>query len=195
MHSKPAIALAACLSVATVTPLPAADTEGLFAIRGVGGQPCSAVVAAIDEATEADRPAIVAELATWLGGYLTLANRTIEGRFEVTPFVSDVDMLAIVVDRCEKEPELVFETAAFDIMTILSPYGPRDFSEVAVFEGSVLLRASTVSLLREVLTDKGYLEQSLDGSLMDALLAFNADQNIEATNILGIETVLRIFER
>lgn len=194
MHSKSALALAVYMSVTAVTPLAAADTEGLFSIRGVGGQPCGAVVAAINDADEADRPAIVAELATWLGGYLTLANRTIEGRFEVTPFVSDVDMLAIVVDHCEKEPELVFEAAAFYILTILLPYGPRDFSEVAALEDSVALRVSTVSTLREALMEKGYLEQSLDGSLRGAIQQFNADHGIEEADALGIETVLRILE-
>lgn len=195
MTAKLVFSLAAFLSATMATSVPAADTDGLFAIRGIGGQPCSAITAAINDADEADRPGIIAELATWLGGYLTFANRTTDGKFEVTPFVSDVDMLAIVVDRCEKEPELTFETAAFDILAVLSPFGPGDFSEVVVAEGSVALRISTLSALREALVLKGYLEPSLDGSLQEAIRQFNSDLKIDQPELIGIETILRILDR
>lgn len=189
-HAK-TLLLAAGLFCLGLGPTRAADSEGRFAIRGIGGESCSAITSAIDAADEAGRAEIIAALSTWLGGYLTFANRTIDGRFDATPLVSDIDMLAVVVDRCEKEPGLLFETAAFDILDALAPYGPEELSQIVALESGILLREPTIRRLRDVLTRAGYLAQVSNDELTDAVARFNADQGIEDEAAIVIETLLR----
>lgn len=197
MRQIPAMLLAASLAALSHSQAAAADAEGNFAIRGIGAQSCGAVVEAINGAGDEARAEIVLALSTWLGGYLTHANRVIAERFDAVPFVSDVDMLAIVVDRCEAAPEALFETAAQDILAVLAPVGVGAMSEVAEVDDSVVLRVSTVQALQQALIDRGFLEGAADGVVgpmtRSAVQRFNADQGIDAGNTITIETVLRAF--
>lgn len=197
MGPKKTILKAAALYVLGAIPACAADASGNFAIRGVGAQSCGAVVAAIKEADDATRANIVQTLSVWLGGYMTYANRTIEGRFDATPFVSDVDMLAIVVDRCEAVPDAQFETAVQEIVSILAPFGPAEISEVAPLDGSVALRVSTVVALQEALIDLGLLKGKADGTMgpmtRAAIARFNSDRGLGSGDAISIETILKVF--
>lgn len=172
----------------------AADNTGLFAIRGNGVVMCGDLVNAINEADDPGRAEIVRDFASWLGGYLTFANRTVGERFDVTPLVADIDMLAVVVDRCEKEPSLLFETASFEIFSVLLPFGTSSFSEVSALDSGLPVREETVSMLRQVLVENGYILDDAANTLQNALEQFNADQGIASGNALSIETVLKLLE-
>jgi hypothetical protein len=189
-HAKPFLLACGFFSLGHA-PLQAADSEGRFAIRGIGGESCSAVTAAIDAADEAGRIEIIGALSTWLGGYLTFANRMIDGRFDATPLASDIDMLAVVVDRCEKEPDLQFEAAAFDILGVLVPYGVETLSQLVELEDAIALRKATLEALRESMLLGGYIEQGTDEEFLAAIARFNADQGIEGAEGIVIETILR----
>jgi hypothetical protein len=191
MTYKNTLILAVGVFALGASVLQAADADGRFAVRGIGSDSCNAVTTAIEAADAAGRAEIVTGLSTWLGGYLTFANRVIEGRFDATPLVSDIDMLAVVVDRCEREPDLSFEAAAFEILSALSPYGSKSLSEVVIQEDSVTIRQSTLVALRDALSRSGYLEQRRDDALFEAVERFNADQGIDAGAQIAIETVLR----
>lgn len=197
MRKSVATLIAASLAALSQAAVHAADADGNFAIRGVGSQSCGAVVEALTRADDQQRGEIVMTLSIWMGGYLTHANRVIADRFDAVPFVSDVDMLAIVVDRCEAAPEALFETAAHDILALLAPVGVPGMSEVAQLADSVALRSSTVRALQQALIDRGFLEGDADGLVgpmtRAAVQRFNAAQGIEAGPTITIETVLRAF--
>lgn len=189
--------LAAAVAAVAVSGAQAADADGNFAIRGIGAQNCGALAEAIEAADETARAEIVAAHATWLGGYLTQANRLVEGRFDTVPFVSDVDMLAIVVDRCEAAPDATVETAAAEILAILLPFGTAELAPLADLEDSVALRRPTVVALQQALIDRGYLDDTADGVVgprtRAAVEQFNADQGIGGGSAISIETILRAF--
>jgi len=189
--------LAAGLAAFFNSPATAADDDGNFAIRGIGGQSCGAIVDAITEADAAARDNLVMTLSTWLGGYLTYANRVVDGRFDVVPFVSDTDVLAVVVDRCETAPESAFETAASDVLGALAPVGTASRAPVSDLESSVALREPTVVALQQALIDRDYMDGDADGVVgpmtRAAVESFNSDNQIEGGNAITIETVLRAF--
>lgn len=190
--------MAASLAGLSHAPAYAADDEGNFAVRGIGAQNCGAVVDAINSADAAARGSLVRALSTWLGGYLTYANRVIEGRFDAVPFVADVDVLAVVVDRCEDVPDATFETAASDILSALAPAGTKSIASVADLESSVALREPTVVALQQALIDQGYLDGNADGKVgsrtREAVESFNSDNAIDGGSAITIETVLRAFD-
>lgn len=189
----------AALSLCTLqaTTAMAADASGNFAVRSFGGQTCSAVVSAINDSEGEARADIVSALSIWLGGYLSHANRTAEQQFDVSPFVADQDVLAIVVDRCEKAPDALFETAAHEIMVTLSAFGPKEMSPLADLQNAVALRVDTVVALQSSLIALGHLEGKADGVAGPATVAavgkFNADAKIAGGDAITIETVLRLL--
>lgn len=190
--------LAAAVAAFAVSGAKAADEDGNFAIRGIGAQQCGALVQAIESADQAARAEIVEAHATWLGGYLTQANRLVDGRFDTVPFASDIDMLAIVVDRCEATPDITVETAAAEILSILLPFGTAELASMAELEDSVALRRPTVLALQQALIDRGYLPGSADGLIgprtRAAIEQFNADQGIGGGSAISIDTILRAFD-
>lgn len=197
-YGKTMLLAAGFAAIFTTTPTLAADEEGNFAIRGIGGQNCGAIADAITEADEAERDNLVIALSTWLGGYLTHANRAVDGRFDVVPFVSDVDVLAVVVDRCEAARDANFETAAAEILGALTPVGTPSRAPVAdLGDNSVALRTPTVVALQQALIDRGYLDGTADGVVgamtRDAVAEFNADTGIDGGSTITIDTVLRAF--
>lgn len=177
--------------------LHAADAGGNFAIRGVGAYSCGDILQAIDNDDAAMREGVVVSLATWLGGYLTHANRVIDGRFEAVPFVSDLDMLALVLDRCRAGTDLPFEIAASEVLAILLPFGTPELSPVADLPDPVAMRAHTVVALQRVLIERGYLEGAADGIVgpltRRAIARFNRDRSIAGGDRIGIETVLGLL--
>ena len=195
-HTK-SMLLAAGLAAFVNSPATAADDDGNFAIRGIGGQSCGAIVDAITEADAAARDNLVMTLSTWLGGYLTYANRVVDGRFDAVPFVSDIDVLAVVVDRCEAARDAAFETAASDILVALAPVGTASRAPVSDLESSVALREPTVVALQQALIDRDYMDGDADGVVgpmtRAAVESFNSDNQIEGGNAITIETVLRAF--
>lgn len=197
MRHPKTMLLAAGLAALLTSPALAADADGNFAIRGIGGQSCGAIVDAITKDDVATRDTVIMTLSTWLGGYLTYANRVVAERFDVVPFVSDIDVLALVVDRCEAARDAAFETAASDIIGALAPVGVASRAPIADLESSVTLREPTVAALQQALINRGFLNGDADGVVgpmtRAAVERFNSDKGIEGGDAITIETVLRAF--
>jgi hypothetical protein len=197
MQFPATLAAAATLIAWLPAHAPAADSAGNFAVRGLGAQSCASVTAALAQPDEAARVALIRTLSAWVGGYLTHANRVTGSRFDAVPFVSDVDVLSIVVHRCEASPDALFETAAQEILAILAPFGTESMAPVADVEQSVALRLPTVGVLQQALIDRGLLAGKPDGVVGNATRAaiarFNAEQKTGEGSTVTVETVLRLL--
>lgn len=196
-HSVVSIGVAASLLLGGQA-LHAADTDGLFAIRGVGGARCEAFLSDIDGESDEARSEAVGLLTTWLSGYLTHANRVYDETYDVVPLASDQDVLAVVAESCRQAPESTVAEVAHSVMAILSGLRVTEQSDVVSIEPGTLVREPVVFAIQQRLVDLGHLEGVPDGAFgrnsMAALEQFKAEAGLgDEGEGLTLNTFLRLF--
>jgi len=104
--ARPDLHLLALLPLALLTPsaVNAADKEGNYAVWGPGGQSCNRY-------NEARASGQDAEFRLYAMGYFTAYHTFVEDTYQLAPGKPFTDILAMVIDYCERTPMDSFERA------------------------------------------------------------------------------------
>ena len=188
---------AAALSVTTMTAN-AADGDGQFAVRGIGGQTFSTYAKA---ATEGD-PQLAGRFVNWFMGYVTAANRLSEGTYDTLVSFSDREIMGLLLGVCRANDgqDVLFESIASQTLRLTSPFSAAENSDAVLItsgeNGSLRLRKATVVWVQQQLIDQGYLEGRADGAFgpnsQAALKQFQQQSDIPATGLPTVRSMLRL---
>ncbi|WP_182085562.1 peptidoglycan-binding domain-containing protein [Aureimonas sp. ME7] len=187
--------LASCLCLSSAH---AATTADEFSVRGLGAQPCEALVKAYDD--EAQRPAVVAVLGSWVAGYLSHANRATPSAFEVMPISDNQTVAHLVVSICRDNPASLVESAAAgltDRMKSGIQTTSTALSEIGEGAKKVAVRAGTIAAVQAQLKKDGYLTGAADGAYgpatAKALVAFQTARELPTSGVPDAATLVSLF--
>jgi murein L,D-transpeptidase YcbB/YkuD len=183
------------LALGLAAPVEAATEDGSFSIRGLGAQECGAIV----EPLQNDAAAATAATA-WLLGYTTAFNRVQEDTFDVSPLVDATAMLRMVVGTCQRAPDALVETVAFEVLRALATarvIGSTPIVETRAGDQVATVRRETLASMQSKLIELGHLSGSPDGAFgpqtAAALRAFQQEQELPQTGIADPATVVRLL--
>jgi hypothetical protein len=182
----------------TPTLAQAADSQGRYAVRGVGALTCHQLVSALDSKDEKIRREAVLLNASWLDGYLSFADRAEKGTFDLIPLTDTTVLLSMVVGQCRQHPESRVEVVSEQIIGHLARARVTEESpmvEVQVEGKKGIFRKATLIALQEALIKKGFLKGKADGTIdgksQKALRAFQKAEKLKETGFPDAGTLLR----
>lgn len=177
-----------------------ADADGKFAVRGVGGLPCSRLVSYVDSKNAKTRTQAVLAYQSWLNGYLSHVNRSAENTFDASPIVSGRDMLSILLGQCRKQPDALTETIAAGVISTLADARLESESPIVTLsdgDRSVQYRRSAIVAAQRQLIEEGYLKGRADGAFgpatSSAVAAFQKAKGLEENGFLSTNTMIRLL--
>jgi hypothetical protein len=184
-------ALVICLSPAAN----AADKDGRFSVRGLGGSKCSDLAAAVSQ----KNTALIQAYSAWLGGYLTASNRLISQTFDVVPSTSATDAVGLVSVVCQANPTNLVESATYQALEAMNSIRIRQDSPlVTVQEGgkSLVIRQEALITVQTELTRAGLFNGAADGkaspALAQAVRAFQKAQKLPESGLPDIDVLIRL---
>lgn len=201
MNSAKLLALTAISGcILTAPDAWAADENGLFAVRGIGGQNCQSWVELSETPDETLRREGVLTLQSWLAGYVSAANRQTAETYDAIPFLDMINVLAIVLNECRARPDDLAETT---VARVIGAFGP---SRVTLESPIVTVpdagaeksyRQATVALVQQKLVDQGFLQGEPDGVIgsgtAEALRNYQAAKGLPETGEMSVDTVFNIL--
>lgn len=206
MSRKPMLSLATFLVVFSfmcgTRTVDAADADGQFAVRGIGGQTCSSFITVIENADPAQREQGILSFINWTAGYLSYVNRSSQGVFDASPIIESRDLLQVILNQCGQNLDALFENVAFDVLSVLSKGAVIKASplvSVNLENQSRQYREETIISVQNALIEKELLEGPPDGvvgpATQAAIARFQKDQGLTATGFLDFATVIRALIR
>lgn len=181
------------------TSLNAATSEGQFAARGIGAVQCQSLPDLLgDPADRTSRDQFVA----WIAGYISYANRSTSGIFDVMPVQDNYGTEALVELICSQNPTLLVENVLFDIISAFSAGAVTEFSDLVTIEQDgkrVNVRAETLKRLQEKLVSLEILSSdAVDGEYgpktRDAIVAYQKSVSLAETGIPDPLTLFLLFK-
>lgn len=192
------IVVAAAFAALTASPALTATGEGTFAVRGLGASSCGEVVAAL---TGPDTAVTATQMASWIAGYLTHANRSTDEHFDVMPIQDIYGISTIIARICENHTDSLLEEVAASVLDLMAPFAQTESSDLIDIEvdgQTVRLRQSAMAMVQQRLIDRGALpEGSADGlygrNTRSAIGAFQAASNLPETGLPDSMTVFLLL--
>lgn len=180
---------------AVAFPAMAATKDGSFAIRGFGAQSCGSITTQMRE-----DPAAASAALAWVLGYTTAFNRVQADTFDVSPLVDGAAMLRMIIGTCEKTPDSIVETVAFEVLKVLARARVTESAplvETVSGERKAAVRRETLQRIQSQLIQRGHLSGTADGvfgpQTSTALRAFQSAQKLPETGIADAATVVRLL--
>lgn len=194
------LATGAVLAGAAGTTAHAADTNGQFAVRGVGGQRCQQLSAQMNSGSPEEQRIARIAYESWLSGYLSHVNRSSESTFDASPIINGTDLLALLIRQCQKQPDALVETMTAGVILALSGARLETASPVvSVTDGerSRTYREGTIVQVQRKLVALGHKKGEPNGvydfATGMAVAAFQRDAGREATGFLDAETLIDLL--
>jgi len=191
---RSAFALAAAL-LAGLPYAHAADSDGKFAIKGVGLAECS-----VYAAERAKQSPLHAMFLGWIDGYTTAYNQLSAATFDIAPWES-TDLLATVVEaHCKKYPEHRFTAVVRSMFAKMSAERLQQdtplLSVGSASEGFLLYR-ETMRRVQQRLSEAGLYNGALDGgydaAVRTALQSFQRKSSLPVTGLPDQPTLWKLF--
>jgi hypothetical protein len=135
-------------------PASAADTNGAFAIKGVGLAPCVDVARAIEEQSP-----LFVQMGGWIAGYVSALNQEKEETFDLLSWQDDQTVSAAILGWCRANPQARLFEAAAAMARTLAADRLREASPLLTIEGSdppLRLYAETLRRAQEALARFGF---------------------------------------
>lgn len=184
-------ALFLCLSSAAH----AADKDGRFSVRGLGGSKCSDLAAAVSQ----KNVALIQAYSAWLGGYLTASNRLISQTFDVVPSTSATDAVGLVSVVCQANPNNLVESATYQALEAMNSIRVRQDSPLVTIQEagkSLVIRQEALLTVQTELTRAGLFKGAADGkaspALVQAVRAFQKAQKLPESGLPDIDVLIRL---
>jgi murein L,D-transpeptidase YcbB/YkuD len=173
----------------------ALDGKGNYALRGIGGETCQALMEQLQQDPQAP-----VETAFWLLGYMTAINHWRPDTYDISPVLDASGMLTMLAEICRKHPEAMAETAVTDLLKRLAGARVKTLSPVVETRSGANVapvRAATLAAMQAKLQQLAYFKGKANGSFDPqteaALKAFQKDQKLPETGIADWVTVVRLL--
>ncbi|WP_244545839.1 peptidoglycan-binding domain-containing protein [Aureimonas phyllosphaerae] len=190
--------LYSCLTLLAVNTAEAATSTNEFSVRGLGAQSCEALAKAYDD--EAQRPAVVAVLGSWVAGYISHANRTTPGAFEVMPISDNQTLAHLVVSVCRDNPTSLVESSTAGLVDRMKSgiqTMSSQLSEIGEGDKRVTIRTETLKAVQAQLKQDGFLTGAADGAFgpatAKALAAFQTARKLPTSGVPDAATLVTLF--
>ena len=179
------VSVALILSIAVVSPLPAMDGDGRFAIEGMGQLNCGAFSQAAAERNER-----FYVFAGWLDGYLTAYNQHMQDTYDITPWQTVDWSVAVMTQFCQANPDTRFIYAVNHMIRAL--HGQRMQSESPLMaltsdgQGMYLYQdvlKKTQQSLAETGLYRGEADAEFDRDTRDAIRQFQKQHDLDPTGL------------
>lgn len=202
MKLKKAASILTALSITTLTCTAsfAADEKNRFSARGVGGEKCETLVNIIESNDEKQLSKYVPIFIGWVDGYISYINRIENNTYNVVPFISGPEILALITQQCKKKPETRIEETVNHTVSVLAKYKIKKESpavNVVVEKNSGIYYKETIIDIQSKLNKLGYYKDKLDGSYNEntikAMKIFQKSQNLTESGFPNIDTLLRLL--
>lgn len=135
-------------------PLPAADGNGLFAIRGAGLLTCEVFVR--ERSAKSDAYTMI---GGWLDGYLTAINELSQDTFDIAPHES-TELFTILINRhCAKNPTDTVYAVTNALLARLHDKRLKkasDYVDVRVGQKQIRLYRKTIVRIQQALSFHGF---------------------------------------
>ncbi len=173
----------------------AADEQGRFGIKGVGGVHCESYLKSFD----AKDSRYVMYLG-WFGGYITATNQYLSKTFDLMPWQSMELVSMAVANVCRQDPKASVLLAIQRVLQGIYPLRLEQASPMVEVKGEkVTLRLYQEVLRRtqEQLKGLGFYKGSPDGKFgpgtKKALEAFQKDRGLAVTGLPDQATLLALM--
>lgn len=178
----------------------AADGAGQFAVRGIGGQPCSVWIGILDGTDETQRREGIVAFQSWIAGYITAINRSTAATYDAMPFLDMVNVLAIVVNECRAVPNELLEGTVNRVVQAFAMSRVQVESplvEVTDAGTQKFYRQETIMRAQQRLIDLGLLQGAADGmpgaATASALKAYQEQVGLPPTGELSVDTLFKLL--
>src|SRR5688572_4084413 len=126
LHSIVRTVVLACLGwMSCLSGALAADGQGTYVVRGLGAQPCSEYVKAVQGGQNSSHDYLV-----WLEGYLSAINKLTPDTFESLPVVAIGHTGSIIYGSCVKQPKVRLELVVDAVLRSFFPYRVKADSQL-----------------------------------------------------------------
>jgi hypothetical protein len=190
-----AVMLLAAVAWAAAPEAAAVDAKGNYALRGIGGETCHALVGQLQEDAQAP-----IETAFWLLGYMTAINHWRPDTYDISPVLDASGMLTMLATLCREHPDALAETAATELLRRLAGARVKALSPVVETKSGAKVapvRAATLAAMQMKLKQLAYFKGNANGRFNPqteaALKAFQKDQKLPETGIADWVTVVRLL--
>lgn len=175
----------------------AADTQGVYAIKGAGISSCASFV----QAARAKNNLYFA-YGGWLEGYLTAFNRAQRDTFDLAPWQSTALLLKVTESFCQRSTELKFHQAVDLVLKELQPQRVAESSgyiRLGSDEQPVIIQKEVVARMQTALKQKGFLPAvatlgEYDQVTVQAVKAFQRSIDHAETGMPEQGTLFELFK-
>ena len=175
----------------------AADDQGRFGIKGVGGLSCSRYL----EAFQSKDEGYLMHLG-WFGGYLTGVNQRMEDTFDLLPWQSVGLVSYAVADICRQAPQAsvlqamqaVIRGVKAERLTEASPMvsAKGERAEITIYQAALIR-------VQQALKKSGFYEGEIhgryDSATREALERFQEAKGLTVTGLPDQRTLLTLFKK
>lgn len=173
----------------------AADSQGRFAVEGVGRATCTDYTKA-----SAEKGPVYYSIGGWIEGYLTATNALTPDTYDITPWQQTDLFAALLETHCQANPEVNIILVIRGMVDSLmdgrlrepSPLKLVDLGDRQVYHYDAVLR-----LIQQALKDGGFYQGGIDGDYgpgtRTAMVAFQQSAGLEATGLLDQVTLFQLL--
>lgn len=176
----------------------AADTNGKFAVRGIGSTKCSQMLSAIDSKDKTMSKDSIILYSSWLNGYVSHLNRSEKSTYDIVPLSDTTQLLAVVVNQCRNNAGSLVESITSAVITALSKAkvsAESPLVDLTVGDQKGSFRKATLIALQSRLIALGHLKGKADGEFgsgsQQALRALQKTEKLKETGFPDADTIMR----
>ena len=195
--AKHLIAAAAVVTVVSSQGASAGNEDGQFVVRGIGSQQCAYLNTDYPQSKTKQ-----VELSSWIGGYVTHANKSTTDLFDLIPYANIGQFAGLVAVICKSKPTVQVQAIVDALASRIAPYHVSEqggFDVVKSETHQVEIRPETIKDVQGLLAAQGYLDkQDVDGAFgpttSGAISAFQKKANMKQTGVPDTLTLYRLLE-
>lgn len=191
------IGIIACLAPLHASLALAADSDGNFAVDGMGNLPCAQFASAENRKA----PEVIAAIG-WMDGYLSAFNQLKPDTYDLTPWQTS-NMLAGAVQRvCAQHGDVRLIEAVNALIGQLAPHRMTQATPIRQLDNggqSIVVYDGILTTLRDRLFQLDYLTDAStpleDRRLFLAIGHFQADRGMAVTSLPDPQTLMAILAK
>jgi hypothetical protein len=174
----------------------AADADGRFAVKSVGGTKCSQFV----EAMKTKNQGQIALYVGWIAGFISASNQLQESTFDLAAWQDMRTLTALLHRHCDRNADLRFGAAVAQMANAMKTDRLQARSEVVQLDHdgkAVQVYQEALRRAQSALAELGMYSGDLDGQLNDsmreALKKFQGENKINVSGVPDQATLFALF--
>jgi hypothetical protein len=183
--------------VALVAPMSAfaADSQGRFAVEGVGRATCADYLKAA-----AEKGPVYYSIGGWIEGYLSATNALTPDTYDITPWQQTDLFAALLQTHCQTSPTVNIILVIRGMVNSLMDgrlHEPSPLKPVDLGGRQAYLYDTTLRRIQQALTDGSFYQGGVDGDYgpgtKAAMAAFQRSAGLEATGLPDQVTLFQLL--